>query len=247
MRVLFLTKSKPYTLKFLEWMVQVGVQVIVVSKDKLVLENTKMKKYCEEQDILVLDNEGLYREIKNHSLPPVDLAISNTFGRLIKKDLIDFVAGNCFNFHCAILPDYKGLFVYNHGIFNGEKEWGVTAHYVNEKFDEGDIIEIRRFSILPQSVTIKELEEQSQSLAYKMSVDLISNFKEGKGFCRTKQDCLGKGRYYSKEDFEQLKKVTENDDAETIRRKIHACWCPPYEGAYIERDGVRFELKEAIT
>ena len=189
--------------------------------------------------IRVIENGELYDLLEKEELPTIDLVISNSFGRLIKKPLLDWVNGNCINFHGAILPDYKGLFAYNHGILNMETEWGVTVHYVNERFDEGDIIKIRKFTICPEQITVKELEEQTQKVAYKLALEVIDQWKDGP--LQGRKQPSG-GKYYNSEDFENIKRVDVNDSAELVKRKIRACWCPPYEGAYVEIGGCRFQL-----
>lgn len=52
-----------------------------------------------------------------------------------------------FNFHPAPLPEYKGRDLCYHAIMNGEKEFGATLHYMDEGFDTGDIIDVRRFPL----------------------------------------------------------------------------------------------------
>ncbi len=49
------------------------------------------------------------------------------------------------NIHPALLPAYGGKGMYGHHVHHaileaGEKETGITIHYVNEHYDEGDII-----------------------------------------------------------------------------------------------------------
>lgn len=214
--------------------------VYVVCKKIDIVKNTELWDICLNYHIQIIDNDEMYRMLEESKMPKIDLAISNTYGRLIKTPLLEWVNGNCINFHGAILPKYKGLFTYNHGILNGEEEWGVTAHYVNDKFDEGNIISIQRFEILADEISVSELEEKTQKTAYELMKEIVDKWdKEGplKGCPQS-----GEGKYYSREDFEKEKKILITDTADIVRRKIHAFWCPPYEGAYVEIDGVHFQL-----
>lgn len=240
MRILFFTKSKPYTNKLLQSFVERGHTVMVVCKNSSDFEGSQMAEWCTQNNIPFFSNDDVYKKLYAGQLPEFDLGISNTFGRLIRKELIDYLRGRIINLHGAILPDYKGMFTYNWGIYYGETEWGVTAHYVNENFDEGDIIQIRRFAINPETITVKELEEQTQNNAYFLTMELIDCFSKGEIPAAVPQK-LG-GHYYSRQDFEKLKQILPEDSAQIIQRKIRACWCPPYEGAYLERDGVRFQF-----
>ena len=238
MRILFFTKSKPYTNKALQSFVEKGHKIAVVCKSFSDFEGSQMAKWCTQNNITVFANDDVYKELCSGMFPKFDLGISNTYGRLIKKELIDHLNGQIINLHGAILPDYKGMFAYNWGIYHRETEWGVTAHYVNENFDEGDIIQIRRFAINPETITVKELEELTQHNAYILTMELVDRFATGKIPIAAPQ--RSGGHYYSRQDFEKLKQIRSEDSAQDIQRKIHACWCPPYEGAYLERDGVRF-------
>lgn len=212
----------------------------VVCKNKKLVKDTELEHICNKRHIPLLENEEMYEMLEKNELPEIDLAISNTYGRLIKKPLLAWVKGNCINLHGAILPQYKGLFTYNHGLLNQEKEWGVSAHYVNEKFDEGDIIAIDRFPICADEITIKELEEKTQETAYLLTLKLIEEWERIGPLPGVAQE--SEGTYYSKEDFEKAKEVLITDSAETVIRKIHAFWCPPYEGAYITIGGKHFQL-----
>ncbi len=240
MNILLLTKSKEYTCKLLRNLIIDHNIIAVVSKNKEVVKNTELEKICFLENIPLLDNDEMYRMIEEKKMPLVDLAISNTFGRLIRKPLLEWTQGNCINLHGAILPDYKGLFPYNHGLLNGEKEWGVTAHYVNEKFDQGDIIKIKKFPICAEKISVKELEEQTQRVAYELTMEIVKMWKEEGPLPAQKQE--KGGRYYSREDFERAKEVYITDSAELVQRKIHAFWCPPYEGAYIKIGEEHFQL-----
>lgn len=240
MNILFFTKSKKYTCKILEYMLNEHTLVGVVCKNKQILHGTEMEQICIRNGIDIYDNEEVYCRIDENTMPQIDLAISNTYGRLIKPSFINYVNGNCINFHGAILPDYKGWITYNHGLLNEEKYWGVTAHYVNEKFDEGEIIEIRKFPIDSRKISVRKLEEETQKNAYELTISLIERWKT-EGRLPSYPQPSG-GRYYSKEDFEAAKKVLVTDSSDEVIKKIHAFWCPPYEGAYIEIDGVHFQL-----
>lgn len=240
MNILFLTKSKKYTCKALEYMLRKHTVVGVVCKSWQILHGTEMEQICIKNGIDIYDNEDLYHRIEEKTMPDIDFAISNTFGRLIKPSFISYVKGNCINLHGAILPDYKGLFAYNHGLMNEETQWGVTAHYVNERFDEGEIIEIKKFPINPREIFVQELEEETQKKAYELTIDLIERWEKN-GRLPSYPQPSG-GRYYSRADFETAKKISMTDSADDVLRKIHAFWCPPYEGAYIEIDGTRFQL-----
>ena len=49
-------------------------------------------------------------------------------------------------------------------------------------------------------------------------------------------------KFYKRKDLNRARKIYETDSPEEIERKIKAFWFPPYEGAYIEKDGEHFSV-----
>ena len=75
----------------------------------------------------------------------VDLLVLAGFLWLIPSNLIRSFPDRIINIHPALLPDYggKGMYgrhVHEAVIANGEKESGISIHFVNEVYDEGRII-----------------------------------------------------------------------------------------------------------
>jgi methionyl-tRNA formyltransferase len=55
----------------------------------------------------------------------------------------------CINVHGGPLPKYRGRLPSFWALLNGERETGVTVHFMNEELDDGPIILQRRVSIVP--------------------------------------------------------------------------------------------------
>lgn len=74
-----------------------------------------------------------------------DLIVLAGFLWLVPSDVVKAFPGRIINIHPALLPNYggKGMYgdkVHKAVIDNKEKQSGITIHYVNEKYDDGDII-----------------------------------------------------------------------------------------------------------
>lgn len=76
-----------------------------------------------------------------------DLFISLSFNQIFKREIIELPKFNSINVHAGKLPFYRGRNVLNWAIINGEKEFGVTVHYIDEGIDTGDIILQNTYSI----------------------------------------------------------------------------------------------------
>lgn len=75
----------------------------------------------------------------------VDWIVLAGFLKLIPKYLIEAFPRRIVNIHPALLPKFGGKGMYGHHVHEavkaaGEVESGITIHYVDENYDEGDVI-----------------------------------------------------------------------------------------------------------
>lgn len=76
--------------------------------------------------------------IKNNNC---DVLFSINYLFIIDKPLIDLPKKYAINLHGSLLPKYRGRTPHVWAIINNEKKTGITAHIIDEKCDNGDIIE----------------------------------------------------------------------------------------------------------
>lgn len=148
----------------------VHVECILSNKsDAYVLERAKNMQI----DTLTFSRSDFY-ESKNvlHflQLRGVDFIVLAGFLWLIPNYLIEAYPGKIINIHPALLPKFggKGMFglkVHQAVVDAKENESGITIHYVNEKYDEGDIIFQEKCKIEP-SDTPEEVARKVHSLEY---------------------------------------------------------------------------------
>lgn len=240
MRVIYMGKNKPSAVSGLTYLIKRGIEVVLVvapppSEPGLGGEN--LSKTARSFGIPTSTDDELYQDID--TLKHIDLVISFLFWKKIKKPLINLAKIGCINFHPAPLPDFRGLGGYNVAIYENLPFWGVSAHFVNESFDTGDIIKVKRFAINPQQETAFSLEQKSQRFLINLFKEVIDMIRDAKPLGRTLQ---GKGRYIRKQDFESMRNINPKDSLEKIERKIRAFWYPPYPGASIKINGGIFTL-----
>lgn len=99
-----------------------------------------------------------------------DLIVLAGFLKLIPAEMIRQFEGRIINLHPALLPEYGGkgmygLHVHKAVIDAGDKESGITVHYVNEKYDEGPIICQVKCEVI-NGEKPEELAERIHSLEY---------------------------------------------------------------------------------
>jgi methionyl-tRNA formyltransferase len=246
MRVVLMGR-KPLGSECLKYLIQKGIQVTVVvaeAKDEIVHWSPRLLDTAISYGIPTATDEELYESLRKTPkgegyLENIDLVISLTFRNRIRKPLIDLAKIGCINFHPGPLPAYRGYVSYNFGIYENIDYWEVTAHFVEETFDSGDIIKTKKFSIDPETETAFSLEQKSQPYMLDLFKDVIGMAQENGALPRTPQ---GKGRYFSKKEFEKLREIHSENTLEEIERKIRAFWYPPYGGAFIKIQGKEFTV-----
>ena len=229
---------KKQAAELLKWTVDQNIEEVAVCTDNQ-FDNSPTTKMANELNIPVISMEEAEEYSDNHE---IDLVVSYLYWRKIRKPLIENPKYGCINFHPAILPNWKGCGGYNIAILYKLDKWGVTAHYVNEDIDTGPIIKVNRFDFDYKTATAKSLEKVTQEELINLYKEIVLQVKE-KGKLEVLNIDNSKGTYISRKQMNQMKIITEDDlNSEDLDIKIRAFWFPPYEGAYIERNGRKYTL-----
>ena len=132
---------------------------------------------------IVFDRQAFYHSdiVLNliKSLQP-DLIVLAGFLWKVPVYLTEAYPDKIINIHPSLLPKYggKGMYgahVHQAVIDHGEKESGITIHYVNEHYDEGNIIFQAKTEVLPTD-TADTLAEKIHQLEYQHFPEVISRF-----------------------------------------------------------------------
>jgi phosphoribosylglycinamide formyltransferase-1 len=123
---------------------QARVSLIVSNKqDAGVLEIAK----AEHIPFLIVDKKTINETLLEDQLISYNPSLIVLAGFLwkIPDAIITAFPNKIINIHPALLPAYGGKGMYGYHVHNavlaaGEKESGITVHYVNEVYDSGDII-----------------------------------------------------------------------------------------------------------
>lgn len=176
----------------------------------------------------------------------VDYVISYMYRNLVQPSVLSKARRAALNFHAAPLPEFGGWAFYNVAILEGVSEYGCTCHHMSESFDEGPLVEVRRFPIEPAQETAVTLERKAQVAMIQLFSDICSLAEDDDPLPSFPQD-RSRMRYMTSEQFQALKRVSPEWDAEKIDRYSRAFWYPPYECAYLDLPNGRVELIPAIA
>lgn len=106
-----------------------------------------------------------------------DLIVLAGYLLKIPTTLIDLFPNKIINIHPALLPKYGGKGMYGMNVHEAvyeadEKESGITIHYVNENYDEGNII--AQFSCnIEEANSAKEIQQKVLQLEHKHYTEVI--------------------------------------------------------------------------
>lgn len=146
--------------KVLERAEKLNISTLYFNKKEFNEENTVLNVLQKEADFIVL--AGFL------------LKVPDTIVRAFPNKIV--------NIHPALLPKYGGKGMYGMHVHeavkkNGEKETGITIHYVNEHYDEGTVIFQKRVAIGPED-TPEAIATKVHELEYeyfpKVIEDIVS-------------------------------------------------------------------------
>jgi formyltetrahydrofolate-dependent phosphoribosylglycinamide formyltransferase len=161
-----------------------GPEKQVAAVNLIVCNNPEAKvlKLAEENGIptLLLEKEKFFRgtayvdELRRSG---IDFIVLAGFLWKIPQKLIDQYRNKIINIHPALLPKYGGKGMYGRKVHEavinaGEKESGITIHYVDEHYDNGDIIFQHRV-VLAENETPESLAEKIHVLEHTYYPEVI--------------------------------------------------------------------------
>ena len=111
-----------------------------------------------------------------------DLIVLAGFLWKVPENLITAYPNRIHNIHPSLLPKYggKGMYgarVHQAVVANSETESGITIHYVNEHYDEGNILFQAKTQVLPTD-TADSLAEKIHLLEYEHFPKVIEKWLE---------------------------------------------------------------------
>ena len=173
-------------------------------------------------------NINLTNKIK--SISP-DIIFSIYYRKILPKSLLGLPKLGCINIHPSLLPSYRGPVPTAWAIQNGETNFGITIHYMDEGIDTGDILVQEKYTIA-EDETGYELYSRAMKLGAKLLEDNFENIINKK-LKPIKQN--GKSSYYGKKNGKY--KIDWKDSAKNINNKIrvHAKPFNPAETSMFNR------------
>ncbi len=136
--------------------------------------------------VILIDKERFYQlddVSKQLDAAGINLIVLAGFLWLIPVHLLKAFPNKIINIHPALLPKFggKGMFgenVHKAVLAAGEKESGITIHFVNENYDDGAILFQQKISLNPNE-TPESLATRIHELEYLFFPEVINKLVEG--------------------------------------------------------------------
>jgi len=107
-----------------------------------------------------------------------DIIFSFYYRKMVKPAILDIPSYGCLNLHGSLLPKHRGRCPVNWVLVNGEKETGVTLHYMTPKPDDGDIVGQKKVAISDDD-TAKTLHEKLAGVSTDLLDEILPQIKAG--------------------------------------------------------------------
>lgn len=145
-------------------------------------EDAGVVKIAQEHGVetMIVSREHFFSDpsiVKELQERGIEFIVLAGFLWLIPAPVISAYPNQIINIHPALLPKFGGKGMYGKKVHEaviaaGEKESGITVHYVNEKFDEGNHIAQFRCPVLPGD-TFESLAKRVQELEHKHFAEVV--------------------------------------------------------------------------
>ena len=122
-----------------------------------------------------VNSEAFLRHLREKK---VELIVSISGTQFYRKPLRDQTPGGIINCHGALLPRYRGLMPSFWTLANGEKEGGVSVHFVDAKLDNGPIVVQKSYRIHPHD-TLEDVMARSKDLAAEAVIECVRLIESG--------------------------------------------------------------------
>jgi len=156
---------------------KVNIELIVSNKTDAFVHQRAKKYGIESMTFSKSDFYTTDKVLEILQQKNIDFIVLAGFLLKVPENLIKAYPDKIINIHPALLPKYGGKGMYGDNVHravveNGEKESGITIHYVNENYDEGAIIFQAKCEVIP-SDTYEDVAKKVHILEYMHFPEII--------------------------------------------------------------------------
>jgi len=174
-----------------------------------------------------------------HKIAP-NLIWVTDYRYLLPKEIFSIPKYGAINLHPSLLPHYRGRASLNWALIHGEKEVGLTAHFIEEGVDTGDIV---TQIVLPieENDYIGDVLDKMYPLYEAITTNVVQLFGKG-NVARERQDTSKGSIYPARKPKDGLIDVSKNA-YETLN--FVRALSKPYPGAFLMHENKKIIIWKA--
>ena len=161
------------------------------------------------------------------------------YGKLLPPEVLRIPELGCINIHGSLLPRYRGAAPIQWTVLNGDRTAGVTAMYMSERMDAGDVIDSIATDVLPDE-TAGELFDRLAPLGGELLVRTIRNLMDGTASRTPQQEAEAT---YAPPLTKAMSPIDWDQPVESILNRIRGLH--PWPCATAEWNGVCYKIHKA--
>jgi methionyl-tRNA formyltransferase len=204
------------------------------SLDAMVLQNPEMNplaEFARRHGVSAVDVNSFLEGAER--LAPGGWLINANSTFIIPTDALKLFEGRSLNFHPGLLPEYAGLHTHQWAIRNGEREFGVTVHRMEQRIDAGAIVGQLRFPIRPHDTGLT-LFRRCLAAGAELLPRIIGQIVRGEALIDVPQDLTRRRLYRHRDALDG--RIDWNDGAERIIDFVRAGNYEPFTSpTYVAR------------
>jgi len=207
------------------------VTLVVTDPDARAMRGL-LPRFCGSIGLPVIETADINAEslLQAVSSTKPDFLFSIYNMRIMKRGLLGIPRIGTVNFHNGPLPRYRGVNVYSWAIINGEADYGVSWHLVDEGVDSGEILGQKMFPL-----TKNETPNTLIAKGFRAGAELLDEILPGlvAGQLTPRQQDEALATYYSKRDLPNGGRISFEWTFERIERFMRGLDFRPLENTVV--------------
>ena len=187
-------------------------------------------------DIIDISEQKKIKVLKKY-----DYLISFLNTKYISRNIRQKIKKGSYNFHPGP-PEYPGFGCYNFALLDRVNFYGSTIHLMNDKFDNGPIINTKKFKISNQKINLEKLILKTHRNIFLQAKKFINSILNNN--INVNKHLKWKRKAYTKREFEIAREINLKDTKLSIQKKIAAFSYKNYDSVFVKLKGFKFELKK---
>lgn len=190
--------------------------------------------FAKRLDLPLVDHEDI------PGLAP-DLGVSVRYHRILRPETIGAFPHGIVNTHGGLLPEYRGSYCNIQALVNGDDQYGVALHYIEEGVDTGAVVDQRSTPIGPDDTGL-DLYLRGERLCVEALAGNLDGLLAGTATAVEQDE--SRARSYRRQDVDALREIPLDalGDPRSLRI-IRALDSPHHEPAFTIIEGRKVYLR----